>query len=110
MSTPRGVLEGLWAEGSGYRTPPRSTWLTPAVLPSDADTTGDVLAQSETSFWEQLHSAKADVFTSRGFAGFVEGDGVVCPAIDMGSTFLIDCWVSMRGEAVTEAVAVETFL
>lgn len=35
---------------------------------------------------------------------------MVCPAIDMGSTFLIDCWVSMRGEEVTEAVTVETFL
>lgn len=89
-STPGGVPEGLWAECSGYRTPPRSALLSVAVVPADAGSAGDVfLTHSDTSLFEPLHSAEADVFTSTGFA---VGDGELCPAIDMGTTFRTGCW------------------
>lgn len=92
-STPGGVLEGLWAECSGYRTPPSSALLSVAVLPVDAGSAGDVLlTQSDTSLCELLHSAEADVFMSKGFAGVADGDGVLCPASDNGNTFLTGCW------------------
>lgn len=90
MSIAAGVLEGLWAECSGYRTPPRSALLSVAVVPADAGSAGDVfLMHSDTSLCEPLHSAEPDVLTSKGFA---VGDGELCPAIDMGDTFLTGCW------------------
>lgn len=93
MSTPGGVPGGLWAECSGYRTPPRSALLSVAVVPADAGSAGDVfLTHSDTSLCEPLHSAEAGDFTSRGFAVFAEGDGELRPAIDMGNTFRTGCW------------------
>lgn len=91
MSTPAGDLEDLWAECSGYRTPPSSGLLS-VVLPADEGSAGEVFTQSDTSFCELLHSADADVLTSKGFAVFEEGNGVICPAIDIGDTFLTGCW------------------
>lgn len=69
---------------------PRSDLLSVAVVPADAGSVGDIfLTQSDTSLCEPLHSAEADVLTSKGFA---VGDGELCPAIDMGDTFLTGWW------------------
>lgn len=116
MSTPGGVVEDLWAECSGYRTPPSSgLLLLLVVVPADGRSAGEVVAQSDTSLCE-LHSAEADVFASKGsvasmkdsgvrsgrgggesslsqqFAKDGETVGVICPAIDIGDTFLTGCW------------------
>lgn len=88
-STPGELLEGLWAERSGYRTPPRSALLSAA----GAGSAGDVFfAHSDASLSELLHSAEADVFISRGFAVGTGGDGELRPAMDMGTTFRSGCW------------------
>lgn len=92
MSTPGGVVEDLWAECSGYRTPPSSgLLLLLVVVPADGRSAGEVVAQSDASLCE-LHSAEADVFASKGFAKDGETVGVICPAIDIGDTFLTGCW------------------
>lgn len=75
MSTPGGVVEDLWAECSGYRTPPSSgLLLLLVVVPADGRSAGEVVAQS-------------DAFAMDG-----ETVGVICPAIDIGDTFLTGCW------------------
>lgn len=93
---------------------PRSDLLSVAVVPADAGSVGDIfLTQSDTSLCEPLHSAEADVLTSKGSVAsmkdsgvlsgrgggesslsqqFAVGDGELCPAIDMGDTFLTGWW------------------
>lgn len=68
MSTPGEVLEGLLAECSGYRTPPRSA-LSVTVVPAAAASAGDVVFTHSDSLCELFHSAETDVLTSNGSDG-----------------------------------------